>query len=91
MTNVEMAEDMINMNSKNIETSLLMLYKSIGDLLKENYKEQISKIKDERKNMYNEENDKGINNPKTTINNKDSKFCYKQFFCTKIFYISKVS
>lgn len=27
-----------------------------------------------KKNMYNEENDKGINNPKTTINNKDSKF-----------------
>ncbi|MCQ2789681.1 MAG: prephenate dehydrogenase/arogenate dehydrogenase family protein [bacterium] len=55
MTNIEMAEDMINMNSKNIETALLMLYKSIGELLKENYKEQISEIKDKRKNMYDKE------------------------------------
>lgn len=52
MSNEEMACDMVSMNSKNIEHSILKLYKSVGDLIGENYPEIISKIKSERSKMF---------------------------------------
>lgn len=52
MSNIEMANDMITINSDNIEKSILNLYKSIGDLTKDNYIEQISKIRDKRQLMF---------------------------------------
>lgn len=52
LSNEEMAEDMININHKNIQNAVLKLYKSIGELTSKNYKEQIQKIKIERKNMF---------------------------------------
>ena len=52
MSNPEMADDMITMNSQNIENSILKLYKSIGDLTNGNYKEQIESIRSLRKKMF---------------------------------------
>lgn len=52
MTNEEMANDMITMNAKNIENSVLKLYKSIGDLTNSNYLEQITEIKSNRQKMF---------------------------------------
>lgn len=52
LSNVEMAEDMMALNSANIQTSLLKLYASVGELLGENYKEQINDIKKRRQDMY---------------------------------------
>lgn len=52
MSNTEMAEDMILMNSKNIEHAILQLYKSVGDLTSSNYKEKIEKIKHAREKMF---------------------------------------
>ncbi|MBP3924605.1 prephenate dehydrogenase/arogenate dehydrogenase family protein [bacterium] len=49
MSNEEMAVDMVNMNHKNIENSILKLYKAVGDLTGGNYPELISKIKQKRK------------------------------------------
>lgn len=49
MSNEEMAVDMVNMNHKNIENSILKLYKAIGNLTGGNYPELISKIKQKRK------------------------------------------
>ncbi len=51
MSNTEMAIDMIEYNSKNIELSLLNLYNTIGNLLK-NYPNEISHIKALREKMY---------------------------------------
>ncbi len=51
MSNPEMANDMIYLNSENIQTSILKLYKSIGDLTKSNYLEQINEIKSKRQSM----------------------------------------
>lgn len=51
MSNPEMANDMIHLNSENIQTSILKLYKSIGDLTKSNYLEQINEIKSKRQSM----------------------------------------
>lgn len=51
MSNPEMANDMILMNSDNIQTSILKLYKSIGDLTKSKYLEQINEIKSKRQSM----------------------------------------
>ena len=48
MSNEEMANDMVQMNSENIQTSILKLYKSIGDLTSANYLEQIIDIKSNR-------------------------------------------
>lgn len=48
MSNVEMANDMVQMNSDNIQTSILKLYKSIGDLTNSGYLEQIKEIKSNR-------------------------------------------
>lgn len=52
MSNEEMANDMITMNHKNIENSILKLYKSIGELLNNNYPETITKLKDIRAKMF---------------------------------------
>lgn len=52
LSNTEMATDMINMNSDNIEQSILKLYKSIGELTKEDYQSQIEQIKSKRGEMF---------------------------------------
>ena len=52
MSNVEMANDMIIMNSDNIEQSILKLYNSIGELTKKDYQLQIEQIKNERSKMF---------------------------------------
>lgn len=52
LSNEEMACDMVNMNHKNIEQSILNLYKSIGELLTDKYPETISEIKQIRAKMY---------------------------------------
>lgn len=52
MSNVEMASDMINMNSKNIQDAVLKLYSSVGELLNGDYTEEITKIKLQRKELF---------------------------------------
>ena len=52
LSNTEMANDMITMNSDNIEQAILGLYKSIGELTQKDYKNQIEQIKDMRKAMF---------------------------------------
>ncbi len=52
LSNTEMANDMINMNSDNIEQSILKLYKSIGELTKEDYLPKIEQIKAKRSDMF---------------------------------------
>ncbi len=52
LSNEEMACDMVNMNHKNIEQSILKLYKSLGELLTDNYPKTIAKIKEIRSGMY---------------------------------------
>lgn len=48
----EMASDMINMNYQNIQNSILKLYASVGDLIKNDYKHEICEIKQQRLKMY---------------------------------------
>lgn len=52
MSNTEMANDMVVMNSDNIEKSILKLYKSIGDLIKDDYLSQITDIRSNRQQMF---------------------------------------
>lgn len=52
LSNIEMANDMVLMNSDNIQTSILKLYKSIGDLTNSDYLEQIKDIKLNRQSMF---------------------------------------
>ena len=52
MSNPEMANDMVQMNSQNIQMSLLKLYKSIGDLTNSDYLKQIEEIKLNRQSMF---------------------------------------
>ena len=52
LSNEEMACDMVNMNHKNIEQSILKLYKSIGELLTDDYPKTITEIKKIRSKMY---------------------------------------
>ena len=52
LSNEEMACDMVNMNHKNIEQSILKLYKSIGELLTDKYPQTIAEVKDIRSKMY---------------------------------------
>lgn len=52
LSNEEMANDMIDMNSSNIQKALLKLYASIGNLLNDDYAVQIKKIKSKRDVMY---------------------------------------
>lgn len=56
LSNEEMAQDMLNYNADNIQTSILSLYSSVGELLKEDYKNQISEIKRYRQEMYQDGN-----------------------------------
>lgn len=52
LSNEEMANDMINMNSQNIQKSFCKLCASVGDLIKNDYPDQIKNIKKQRKKMY---------------------------------------
>lgn len=52
MSNTEMANDMITMNSENIEGAILNLYKSIGDLTSCDYLSQITEIRSNRQSMF---------------------------------------
>lgn len=52
LSNEEMAQDMVSMNSGNIQNAILKLYKAVGDLTKENYPQTIAKIKEERSKMF---------------------------------------
>ena len=52
LSNEEMACDMVSMNHKNIEQSILKLYKSLGELLTDNYPKTIEKIKEIRSGIY---------------------------------------
>lgn len=52
LSNEEMACDMVNMNSKNIQNSILKLYKSVGDLTTDKYPQIIEQIKSKRREMF---------------------------------------
>lgn len=52
LSNEEMAVDMVSMNSKNIQHSILKLYKNLGDLTNGNYPEKIREIKAKRGKMF---------------------------------------
>jgi len=52
LSNEEMASDMINMNHENIQTAILKLYKSVGELTSGNYEELIKDIKTQRSKMF---------------------------------------
>ena len=52
LSSIDMAEDMVALNHKNIEKSLLKLYSAIGELTHGEYREQITEIKTEREKMY---------------------------------------
>lgn len=53
MSNTEMAQDMVSMNSDNIQNAILKLYKSVGDLISDDYPQKIEKIKEKRSKMFN--------------------------------------
>lgn len=52
LSNTEMAQDMVKLNSENIQSSILKLYASVGELLGSDYKSQIEEIKKCRQGMY---------------------------------------
>ncbi len=52
LSSVDMADDMVSLNSKNIQESILKLYSALGDLTKSDYKKQIEDIKSSRQKMY---------------------------------------
>lgn len=52
MSNEEMAKDMIELNHKNIENSVLKLYKAVGELTSGDYPKLIKQIKTERSKMF---------------------------------------
>lgn len=52
LSNTEMANDMVSMNSENIQNSILKLYKSLGELTAKDYSLQIEKIKEQRAKMF---------------------------------------
>ncbi len=52
MSNCEMAEDMVSMNSENIQNAILKLYKSVGALTSSDYSQKIQAIKTEREKMF---------------------------------------
>ena len=51
LSNTEMAKDMVNLNHKNIQESILKLYSVLGDLIKD-YPNKIEEIKFSREKMY---------------------------------------
>ena len=52
MSNIEMANDMIEMNTNNIKDVINLLNKNVDNLLVSNYKEEAGKIKEFRKELY---------------------------------------
>lgn len=52
LTNIEMANDMINLNEKNIEPAILKLFAELGDLMKDDYYEKIQTLRKMRAKMY---------------------------------------
>ena len=52
MSNEEMANDMVTMNHKNIEQSILKLYKAIGELTNGDYPKTIAELKNIRSKMF---------------------------------------
>ena len=52
LSSVDMADDMVSLNSKNIQDAILKLYSALGDLTKSDYKKQIEDIKSNRQKMY---------------------------------------
>ena len=52
MSNEEMANDMVTMNHKNIEQSILKLYKAIGELTHGDYPKTITELKNIRSKMF---------------------------------------
>lgn len=52
LSNTEMADDMIKINGKNIQASLELLKQSVNSLLNSDYKEEVQKIKDFRRQLY---------------------------------------
>lgn len=52
MSNEEMANDMVTMNHKNIEQSILKLYKAIGELTNSDYPKTIAELKNIRSKMF---------------------------------------
>lgn len=52
LSNEEMAGDMVSMNHKNIENSILKLYKSVGELLNGDYPKTIAELKKIRAKMF---------------------------------------
>lgn len=52
LSNLEMAEDMVNMNKENINSTIELLNKNLEKLLNKNYKTQASKIKEFREKLY---------------------------------------
>ena len=52
LSSVDMAEDMVSLNSGNIEKAILKLYASVGELTHGEYRKEIERIKSERDKMY---------------------------------------
>ncbi len=52
LSNTEMANDMVTMNSDNIEQSILKLYKAIGDLTCGDYLSEVEDIKSNRRLLF---------------------------------------
>ena len=52
ISNEEMAQDMVNMNYENIQNALLKLYSSVGDLIKNDYRNEVCDIRKQRLQMY---------------------------------------
>jgi len=52
LSNEEMANDMVHLNSDNIQNVLLKLYSCVGELLDKDYLEQIKELKTKRQSMY---------------------------------------
>lgn len=52
LSNIEMASDMVEMNSENISKALEGFKASLQDLLKESYKDNANNIKEFRRNLY---------------------------------------
>ena len=52
LSSVDMACDMVSMNSENIEKSILKLYSAVGELTHGDYRNEIEEIKSSRADMY---------------------------------------
>lgn len=52
LSSVDMAEDMVSLNSENIEKAILKLYASVGELTHGDYRKEIIEIKSQRDKMY---------------------------------------